>query len=59
VAAAPDDTVEALEATDRRFCLGVQWHAETLVHMEPQIALFGAFVEAAAGADVLEARRVA
>ncbi len=59
VAAAPDDTIEALEATDRRFCLGVQWHAETLVHMEPQIALFGAFVEAAAGADELEARRVA
>jgi putative glutamine amidotransferase len=59
VAAAPDDTIEALEATDRRFCLGVQWHAETLVHMEPQIALFGAFVEAAAGAGEVAARRVA
>jgi putative glutamine amidotransferase len=59
VAAAPDDTIEALEATDRRFCLGVQWHAETLVHMEPQIALFGAFVEAASGTRQLGARRAA
>jgi putative glutamine amidotransferase len=59
VAAAPDDTVEALEATDRDFCLGVQWHAETLVHMEPQFALFGAFVEAAAGTRALAARRAA
>lgn len=59
VAAAPDDTIEAIEATDRRFCLGVQWHAETLVHMEPQIALFGAFVEAALGRRELGAPRAA
>jgi putative glutamine amidotransferase len=49
VAFAPDDTVEALEAEDRRFCLGVQWHAETLVHREEHAALFHSFVETCAG----------
>lgn len=46
VAFASDETVEGLEADDREFCLGVQWHAETLVHLEPQAALFDAFVAA-------------
>jgi putative glutamine amidotransferase len=59
VAAAPDETIEALEATDRAFCLGVQWHAETLVHMEPQFALFAAFVEAATEVGAAAARRAA
>ena len=49
VAFAPDGTVEALEATDRDFCLGVQWHAETLVHLESHAALFEAFIAASAG----------
>jgi putative glutamine amidotransferase len=59
VAFAPDETIEALEASDRDFCLGVQWHAETLVDREPQRALFQAFVEAAAGTGVIADRRAA
>lgn len=48
VAFAPDGTIEALEALDRDFCVGVQWHAETLVARRPQAALFGSFVKAGA-----------
>jgi putative glutamine amidotransferase len=44
---AADGTVEAIEAMDREFVVGVQWHAETLVHRPEQAALFEAFVEAA------------
>lgn len=46
---APDGTVESLEASDRDFVLGVQWHAECLTARPRQAALFGAFVRAAAG----------
>ncbi|HEU5059414.1 MAG TPA: gamma-glutamyl-gamma-aminobutyrate hydrolase family protein [Kofleriaceae bacterium] len=45
---AADGTIEAVEATDRDFVFGVQWHAECLVGRPEQAALFGAFVEAAA-----------
>lgn len=45
---ASDGTVESVEATDRPFVLGVQWHAECLGHRTEQAALFAAFVEAAA-----------
>ena len=45
---ATDGTIEAVEATDRDFVVGVQWHAECLVSRPEQAALFGAFVEAAA-----------
>jgi putative glutamine amidotransferase len=52
-----DGTVEAIEAMDREFVIGVQWHAETLVARPEQAALFEAFVEACrnrrAGADRL------
>jgi putative glutamine amidotransferase len=48
VAYAPDDTIEALESDDGRFCLGVQWHAETLVHREEHAMLFHSFVAACA-----------
>jgi putative glutamine amidotransferase len=41
---APDGTVESLEAIDRDFVLGVQWHAETLVARPEQAALFRAFI---------------
>ena len=44
---APDGTVEAVEATDRDFVVGVQWHAESLTDRPEQAALFGAFVDAA------------
>jgi len=46
VAWASDDTVEAVEAEDREFVLGVQWHAECLVGDGEQRALFSAFVQA-------------
>lgn len=45
-ARAPDGTVEAIEDPSRRFLIGVQWHAETLVHRPYESALFRRFVEA-------------
>jgi putative glutamine amidotransferase len=47
VAWAPDGVVEAIEDPDAQLYLGVQWHAETLVHFERHAALFAALVEAA------------
>jgi putative glutamine amidotransferase len=44
---ARDGTVESIEATDNRFVIGVQWHAECMVARADQAALFRAFVEAA------------
>lgn len=47
-AVAPDGVVEAVEAQNRRFCLGVQWHPEYLYDRDPiQKRLFHAFVRAA------------
>lgn len=46
VARAPDGTVEAIEDPSRPFLIGVQWHAETLVHRSYEAALFRNFVEA-------------
>jgi putative glutamine amidotransferase len=47
-ARAEDGTVEAFEATDRSFVVGVQWHAECLVDRAEQAALFEALVDACA-----------
>ncbi len=44
---ASDGTVESVEAADRDFVLGVQWHAECLVERTGQAALFRAFVDSA------------
>ncbi|HKH09262.1 MAG TPA: gamma-glutamyl-gamma-aminobutyrate hydrolase family protein [Agromyces sp.] len=45
-ASAPDGVVEAIEAVDGGFCLGVQWHPEE--RLDPEgMALIRAFVEAA------------
>jgi putative glutamine amidotransferase len=44
---APDGTVESIEAIDREFVVGVQWHAETLIDRAEQAALFRAFVDSA------------
>jgi putative glutamine amidotransferase len=44
-ARAPDGTVEAVEDPGRTFVIGVQWHAETLVHRPFERALFSRFVE--------------
>ncbi len=44
---APDGTIESIEACDRDFLIGVQWHAECLTADETHAALFHAFVDAA------------
>lgn len=46
-AVADDETIEGIEAVDREFVLGVQWHAECLSDQPEHAALFGAFVQAA------------
>jgi putative glutamine amidotransferase len=48
VAWAPDGVVEAIEATDRPFAIGVQWHGESLQERDDHQRLFGAFIAAAA-----------
>lgn len=46
-ARAEDGVIEAIEAEDRDFMIGVQWHAESMVHAEdPQSKLFRALVKA-------------
>jgi putative glutamine amidotransferase len=46
-ATAADGTVEALEAPDLRFFLGVQWHPERSIEWAADaVALFSAFVKA-------------
>jgi putative glutamine amidotransferase len=45
-ARAPDGTIEAVEDPSRPFLIGVQWHAETLLHRPYETALFRRFVEA-------------
>jgi putative glutamine amidotransferase len=45
-ARAPDGTIEAVEDPSRPFLIGVQWHAETLVHRPYEAALFRHFVAA-------------
>jgi gamma-glutamyl-gamma-aminobutyrate hydrolase PuuD len=47
---APDGTVEAVEATDRRFTVAVQWHAESMVRSPEQERLLTAFARAASAA---------
>jgi putative glutamine amidotransferase len=47
VAQAPDGVVEAAEADDHRFALGVQWHPEELAHADdPAQRLFDSLVQA-------------
>ena len=48
VAWSPDGVIEAVETDGQHFALGVQWHAESLVHDSPHAALFAALVRAAA-----------
>jgi putative glutamine amidotransferase len=47
VAWADDGLPEGIEATDRDWVVGVQWHAEGLVDAEDQHRLFAAFLAAA------------
>jgi putative glutamine amidotransferase len=53
---AADGAVESIEALDRDFVLGVQWHAECLVNRAEQAALFREFVDAARRFDEASAR---
>jgi putative glutamine amidotransferase len=55
-ARASDGTVEGIEAVDRDFVLGVQWHAECLVARPEQAGLFAEFVDRARGFDQAAAR---
>jgi putative glutamine amidotransferase len=54
VAWSDDGLVEGIEASDRDFAVGVQWHAEGLVDAAEQLALFDAFI---AGCDPARPRR--
>ncbi len=47
-AVAPDGVIEGIEAPDRRFCLGVQWHPEFSISPGDD-AILRAFVTACAG----------
>lgn len=40
-----DGVIEAIEAKDKKFCLGVQWHPEFINHPS-ELAIFEAFIEA-------------
>jgi putative glutamine amidotransferase len=46
-AIAPDGVIEAIEAPDARFCVGVQWHPENFWRTGEFRGLFDAFVDAA------------
>lgn len=46
---ATDGVVEAVELPSARFCLGVQWHPETIFSHPEQLALFEGLVHAATG----------
>jgi len=48
-ARAPDGVIEAIEAPERRFCLGVQWHPEYLVS-DGDSRIIRGFIAAAAAA---------
>jgi len=48
-ARAPDGTIEGIEDPDRPFVVAVQWHAETLVGLPANLALFRELITVAAG----------
>jgi putative glutamine amidotransferase len=50
VAWAPDGVIEAVEAREHPWCIGVQWHPEMQIGELAHDRLFGAFVEAASRA---------
>ena len=47
IARAPDGIVEAISDPTRRFCLGVQWHAELLTHRPEHAPVVEALIKAA------------
>lgn len=47
-AVAPDELIEAVEIEDHRFAVGVQWHPENMLQVEPRMTqLFRRFIDAA------------
>lgn len=48
---APDGTIEAFEAPDDRFLLGVQWHAECLIGWPDHVRVWQAFIDACRGGE--------
>ena len=58
-ARADDGTIEAIEAPERPFLVGVQWHAETLVDRPAHLNLFTALVRASARAGGMPAAAAA
>lgn len=47
-AVSPDGVIEAIEARDERFCVGVQWHPERMILSQaPNLELFKVFTAAA------------
>ena len=59
VACSPDGVVEGIEAPERPFVLGVQWHAEALAQRPEQAALFTGLGNAARRAGAKGAARAA
>ena len=55
-AQASDGTIEGIEALDREFVLGVQWHAECLIDRPAHAALFDGFIAAAERFDEARTR---
>ena len=51
-AVAPDGTIEGVEDPRRPFLVGVQWHAEMLIHRPYEESLFRGFVDACRGDGV-------
>ncbi len=48
VATSPDGLIEGVEAANGHFLIGVQWHPEDLVDVDPRMGrLFAAFIDAA------------
>jgi putative glutamine amidotransferase len=48
VARAPDGVIEALEAPNHPFCIGVQWHPEAMIENAPVMrSLFEGLIKAA------------
>lgn len=56
---APDGVIEAIEAPEHRFLVGVQWHAECLVDHREHAALFAALIAAAGDYEARPVERAA
>ena len=55
----PDGVIEGIEASDRDFVVGVQWHAESLSTQPDQEGIYEAFLRAAAAFEAAGRRAAA